>query len=128
MGAAVAAWVFSPKGDNQTYAPVFLPYLTLPYLPCPPLRHLCLYDLANKLTLTVFGPQTLAKHAHSLDCELLFDVGYVSFPFLSLFCVCACGKIDMADIFFILAITFLAQWHPLIAPKRADIRPDRVPQ
>lgn len=100
MGAAVAAWVFSPKGDNQTYAPVFLPYLTLPYLPCPPLRHLCLYDLANKLTLTVFGPQTLAKHAHSLDCELLFDVGYVSFPFLSLFCVCACGKIDMADIFY----------------------------
>ncbi|KAJ9201356.1 hypothetical protein DTO166G4_8759 [Paecilomyces variotii] len=25
------------------------------------------------------------------------------------------------------AITFLAQWHPLIAPKRADIRPDRIP-
>ncbi|KAJ5666456.1 hypothetical protein N7523_003349 [Penicillium sp. IBT 18751x] len=25
------------------------------------------------------------------------------------------------------AIVFLAQWHPLIAPKRADIRPDRVP-
>lgn len=26
------------------------------------------------------------------------------------------------------AITFMAQWHPLISPKRADIRPDRVPQ
>ncbi|KAJ5215436.1 uncharacterized protein N7498_001843 [Penicillium cinerascens] len=25
------------------------------------------------------------------------------------------------------AIVFLAQWHPLIAPKRADMRPDRVP-
>ncbi|KAL2000581.1 hypothetical protein VTN02DRAFT_2888 [Thermoascus thermophilus] len=25
------------------------------------------------------------------------------------------------------AIAFLAQWHPLIAPKRADIRPGRVP-
>lgn len=25
------------------------------------------------------------------------------------------------------AIVFMAQWHPLIAPKRADIRPDRVP-
>ncbi|KAJ6011959.1 hypothetical protein N7499_013071 [Penicillium canescens] len=25
------------------------------------------------------------------------------------------------------AIVFLSQWHPLIAPKRADIRPDRVP-
>ncbi|CAG8115860.1 unnamed protein product [Penicillium nalgiovense] len=26
------------------------------------------------------------------------------------------------------AIVFLSQWHPLIAPKRSDIRPDRVPQ
>ncbi|GAT26541.1 lysophospholipase Nte1 [Aspergillus luchuensis] len=26
------------------------------------------------------------------------------------------------------AITFLAQWHPLIVPKRSDIRPGRVPQ
>ncbi|OAX80501.1 hypothetical protein ACJ72_05168 [Emergomyces africanus] len=25
------------------------------------------------------------------------------------------------------AITFLAQLHPLIAPKRSDMRPDRVP-
>ncbi|CAI7597977.1 unnamed protein product [Penicillium viridicatum] len=25
------------------------------------------------------------------------------------------------------AIVFLAQWHPLIAPRRSDIRPDRVP-
>lgn len=34
VGAAVAAWVFSPKGDNQTYASISLSYLTLPYLPC----------------------------------------------------------------------------------------------
>lgn len=34
--------------------------------------------------LTVFPPKTLAKHAHSLDCELLFDVGYVLFPVLAL--------------------------------------------
>jgi hypothetical protein len=27
-----------------------------------------------------------------------------------------------------IAIVFLSQWHPLIAPKRSDIRPDRVPQ
>ncbi|CAL5869725.1 uncharacterized protein PFLUO_LOCUS3955 [Penicillium psychrofluorescens] len=26
------------------------------------------------------------------------------------------------------AIVFLAQWHPLIAPKRSDIRPERVPE
>ncbi|KAJ5444612.1 uncharacterized protein N7458_008484 [Penicillium daleae] len=26
------------------------------------------------------------------------------------------------------AIVFMAQLHPLIAPKRADIRPDRVPE
>jgi V-type H+-transporting ATPase subunit e len=25
------------------------------------------------------------------------------------------------------AITFLAQWHPLIAPKRADLREGRLP-
>lgn len=47
--------------------------------------------------------------------------------FLSLLCVSSRRKIGML-IFLLLAITFLAQWHPLIAPKRADIRPDRVPQ
>ncbi|KAJ5510066.1 ATPase, V0 complex, subunit E [Penicillium expansum] len=26
------------------------------------------------------------------------------------------------------AIVFLSQWHPLIAPKRSDIRPGHVPQ
>ena len=25
---------------------------------------------------------------------------------------------------FLAAITFLAQWHPLIAPERADLRPE----
>jgi len=25
---------------------------------------------------------------------------------------------------FSVAITFLAQWHPLIAPERADLRPE----
>ena len=27
-------------------------------------------------------------------------------------------------VLFFLAITFLAQWHPLIAPERADLRPE----
>ncbi|KAL4797026.1 ATPase, V0 complex, subunit E1/e2 [Aspergillus venezuelensis] len=61
VAAAVAAWVFSPKGDNQTLW-----------------RSTLILSLAS--------------------CYLMW------------------------------AITFLAQWHPLIAPKRADIRPDRVPQ
>ncbi|BCS18052.1 H(+)-transporting V0 sector ATPase subunit e [Aspergillus puulaauensis] len=61
VGAAVAAWVFSPKGDNQTL-------------------------WRSTLILSI------------VSCYLMW------------------------------AITFLAQWHPLIAPKRADIRPDRVPQ
>ncbi|KAJ5172796.1 V-type proton ATPase subunit e [Penicillium capsulatum] len=30
--------------------------------------------------------------------------------------------------FLMWAIVFLAQWHPLIAPKRGDIRPERVPE
>ncbi|KAL4987224.1 ATPase, V0 complex, subunit E1/e2 [Aspergillus falconensis] len=59
--AAVAAWVFSPKGENQT-----------------------LWRSTLILSIT--------------SCYLMW------------------------------AITFMAQWHPLIAPKRADIRPDRVPQ
>ncbi|KAL4807044.1 ATPase, V0 complex, subunit E1/e2 [Aspergillus unguis] len=61
VAAAVAAWVFSPKGDNQTL-------------------------WRSTLILSI------------ASCYLMW------------------------------AITFLAQWHPLIAPKRADIRPDRVPQ
>ncbi|KAL5336192.1 V-type proton ATPase subunit E [Aspergillus crustosus] len=60
VAAGVAAWVFSPKGDNQTLW-----------------RSTILLSLAS--------------------CYLMWS------------------------------ITFLAQWHPLIAPKRADIRPDRVP-
>ncbi|KAL2834476.1 ATPase, V0 complex, subunit E1/e2 [Aspergillus cavernicola] len=61
VAAGVAAWVFSPKGDNQTLW-----------------RSTLILSLAS--------------------CYLMW------------------------------AITFLAQWHPLIAPRRADIRPDRVPQ
>ncbi|KAL4931279.1 ATPase, V0 complex, subunit E1/e2 [Aspergillus undulatus] len=61
VAAAVAAWVFSPKGDNQTLW-----------------RSTLILSLAS--------------------CYLMW------------------------------AITFLAQWHPLIAPKRADIRPGRVPE
>ncbi|KAL2830180.1 ATPase, V0 complex, subunit E1/e2 [Aspergillus pseudoustus] len=36
--------------------------------------------------------------------------------------------LSLASCYLMWAITFLAQWHPLISPKRADIRPDRVPQ
>ncbi|KAL4875305.1 V-type proton ATPase subunit E [Aspergillus karnatakaensis] len=60
VAAGIAAWVFSPKGDNQTLW-----------------RSTIILSIAS--------------------CYLMW------------------------------AITFLAQWHPLIAPKRADIRPDRVP-
>ncbi|KAL4979970.1 ATPase, V0 complex, subunit E1/e2 [Aspergillus recurvatus] len=61
VAAAVAAWVLSPKGENQTL-------------------------WRSTLILSI------------ASCYLMW------------------------------AITFMAQWHPLIAPKRADIRPDRVPQ
>ncbi|KAL2872313.1 ATPase, V0 complex, subunit E1/e2 [Aspergillus lucknowensis] len=61
VGLGIAAWVFSPKGENQTL-------------------------WRSTLILSI------------ASCYLMW------------------------------AITFLAQWHPLIAPKRADIRPDRVPQ
>ncbi|PYH45126.1 V-type proton ATPase subunit E [Aspergillus saccharolyticus JOP 1030-1] len=59
--ASVLAWIFSPKGENQT---VFRSTLILSFTCC----------------------------------------------------------------YLMWAITFLAQWHPLITPKRADIRPDRVPE
>ncbi|CEL01456.1 ATPase, V0 complex, subunit E1/e2 [Aspergillus pseudodeflectus] len=36
--------------------------------------------------------------------------------------------LSLASCYLMWAITFLAQWHPLIAPRRSDIRPDRVPQ
>ncbi|BCR88100.1 H(+)-transporting V0 sector ATPase subunit e [Aspergillus chevalieri] len=59
--ASIVAWVFSPKGDNQT---LWRSTLILSFVSC----------------------------------------------------------------FLMWAIIFMAQWHPLIAPKRSDIRPDRVPQ
>jgi hypothetical protein len=41
--------------------------------------------------------QALAKHAHPLDCELLFDVGYVlSSPLSRVFCLTRRGK-EIAD-------------------------------
>ncbi|KAE8350909.1 ATPase, V0 complex, subunit E1/e2 [Aspergillus coremiiformis] len=58
--ASVAAWIFSPKGDNQT--------------------------LWRSTLILSF-----------VSCYLMW------------------------------AITFMAQLHPLIAPKRSNIRPDRVP-
>lgn len=36
--------------------------------------------------------------------------------------------LSIASCYIMWAIVFMAQWHPLIAPKRSDIRPDRVPQ
>ncbi|PKY01438.1 hypothetical protein P168DRAFT_292540 [Aspergillus campestris IBT 28561] len=36
--------------------------------------------------------------------------------------------LSFASCYLMWAIVFLAQWHPLIVPKRSDIRPGRVPQ
>ncbi|KAA6415006.1 MAG: V-type proton ATPase subunit e [Lasallia pustulata] len=35
--------------------------------------------------------------------------------------------LSFASCYIMWAITFMAQWHPLIAPRRADWRPERVP-
>ncbi|EAU38187.1 conserved hypothetical protein [Aspergillus terreus NIH2624] len=59
--ASVLAWIFSPKGDNQT--------------------------LWRSTLILSF-----------VSCYLMW------------------------------AITFMAQWHPLIVPKRSDIRPGHVPE
>ncbi|KAJ5604599.1 H(+)-transporting V0 sector ATPase subunit e [Penicillium lagena] len=61
VGASLAAWFLSPKGDNQT--------------------------LWRSTLILSF-----------VSCYLMW------------------------------AIVFLAQWHPLIAPKRSDMRPERVPE
>ncbi|KAI9934791.1 hypothetical protein ASPWEDRAFT_44307 [Aspergillus wentii DTO 134E9] len=36
--------------------------------------------------------------------------------------------LSFASCYLMWAIVFLAQWHPLISPKRSDIRPGRVPE
>jgi len=35
--------------------------------------------------------------------------------------------LSLASGYIMWAITFLAQWHPLVVPKRSDWRPERVP-
>jgi len=35
--------------------------------------------------------------------------------------------LGMSACYIMWAITFLAQWHPLIEPKRTDLRADRLP-
>jgi len=61
--------------------------------------------------------QRLAQHPHPLRLELLVNVGYVSFT------TWTCDDQEQAadDL---IAITFLAQWHPLISPERNDLRPE----
>lgn len=127
--ASVVAWFLSPKGDNQTY--VLLPVLFFNNTTiCPAIQTQTKRQKAN----AVKNLQTLAKHPHSLICVVLSDVGYVLFSSFFLFLdVLECGVLYcvefLADAYpAAIAIVFLAQWHPLIVPKRSDIRPGRVPQ
>lgn len=93
------AWFASPKGVNQTYV---------------------LLSSTNRrgersrlgtVSLTII--QCLAINPHPLRLELLAHVGYVH---------CESTTFETRFLTQILAITFLAQWHPLITPERNDLR------
>ncbi|KAL3489006.1 hypothetical protein BJX62DRAFT_165774 [Aspergillus germanicus] len=95
VAAGVAAWLFSPKGENQT---LWRSTLILSLASCYLMW--CMFFLPSPLppSTTIQDPRP-QRQQHMLIC--LAPTA---------------------------AITFLAQWHPLISPRRADIRPDRVPQ
>lgn len=94
----LAAWFLSPKGENQTYD---LPFLYTTGSPANP------------------SSQRMALYDNTLDGELLAHVGY--------------GQLREQDHVSGLAltsnsaITFLAQWHPLIVPERSDLRMEVEP-
>lgn len=105
--------------------------------PPPPGALSCPASLSGSFsqTLTLPSPsQDLALDFGPLVCGVLSDVGYVLlFLWPAVFESYImrrfrCGE-WMADLVSggILAITFLAQWHPIIKPKRVDIRPGFEP-
>ncbi|KAM0712109.1 hypothetical protein Q7P37_011203 [Cladosporium fusiforme] len=104
------AWFASPKGENQTYVsshPLLSTSLS------------CLSEMLSRspkaTSLTSY--QRLALDTHPLRLELLAHVGYASTPRdISLEGTTRSNKST--------AITFLAQWHPLIMPQRNDLRPE----
>lgn len=77
-------------------------------------------ELAKQPLIT--QQQCLAQHTNPFIHLMLPDVGYVLSPFPAL---CLPSKRKLT---YLLAIVFMAQWHPLIAPKRGNMRPERVPE
>lgn len=74
--ASLAAWVFAPKGENQT---LVTPYLSESLLCC--FGYLFCSKNFPKLT-RMDDIQTLAQLAHPRVRGVLFDVGYVYPSFL----------------------------------------------
>lgn len=97
--ASVAGWFLSPKGETQTYVPSTCDY-GLPFVVIADI----IEDRANYLL------QDLAKLLDPLLRQLLPNVGCVQ-------------QLHLTTCFtnFVAAITFLAQWHPLITPRRGDL-------
>ena len=120
------AWFASPKGENQTYVLV-LSSLLLARDHKPIIHESLVIALALRRQPTnTTRSQCLALDAHPLCLELLAHVGYVLLllpPSPTRFGHGMCGLLT-TWCFFLVAITFLAQWHPLIAPERADLRPE----
>ena len=65
--------------------------------------------------------QSLAKLSHSYVRELFYHVGYDLPPFHLL-----AHRAANANVFTFTALTFLAQLHPLVVPRRTDLRPETV--
>lgn len=91
---SLAAWFFSPKGENQAYSSLELPTMHLRML---------------TRTHSVWRSTIILSAA---SCWLMWGTYCKRTSERSL------GLMRWA------AITFLAQWHPLISPQRKDLRPE----
>lgn len=111
------AWFASPKGENQTY--VYLLVARSHNISSNPRNSRALSARSRLATNTLdrsVWRSTLILSAWS--CWLMWGT-YPPTCSFTWYIEC-----DVLTFTISVAITFLAQWHPLIAPERSDLRPE----
>ncbi|KAK3688483.1 ATP synthase subunit H-domain-containing protein [Podospora appendiculata] len=101
VAMCVGAWVFAPKGENQVYGTYFT--ISLPSRPPTSFTTPTGTDETNPLTFIYLSNPPPKNSLWRSSLILSFVSCYLMW-----------------------AITFLAQLHPLIEPRRSDLRKDYV--
>ncbi|RDI86972.1 hypothetical protein Vi05172_g3205 [Venturia inaequalis] len=97
---SVGSWFLSPKGENQTYVPRPLPQ-----------SQSYLYHRTRVASQILFLALRVQRVAHANVTNRVWRSSLI---------------LSAWSCFLMWAITFLAQWHPLITPINNSLRPEYV--